>query len=93
MRTGLYKEAVVGIKMAIIHRRHPGVKLDQTQADTIQAKLLAAVDAHPLEQTSLQFLHSKFSQGVLWITCANEFSQAWLLQKLVNLGSYGRVQK
>jgi hypothetical protein len=65
MKTGLYKEAVVGIKMAIIHRRHPGVKLEQTPADMIQAKLLAAVDVHPLEETSLQFLHSKFVHGVL----------------------------
>jgi hypothetical protein len=56
---------VVGIKMVIIHRRHPEVKLDQTPADMIQAKLLAAVDAYPLGETPLQFLHSKFAQGVL----------------------------
>jgi hypothetical protein len=86
MKTVLYKEAVVGIKMVIIHRRYPGVKLDQTQADTIQAKLLADVDVHPLEETSLQFLHSIFEQGVLRITCANEFFQAWLLRPVSELG-------
>jgi hypothetical protein len=48
-----YKEAAVGIKMVIIHRRHSEVKLDQTRADMIQAKLLAAVDAHPLGDTAL----------------------------------------
>jgi hypothetical protein len=52
----------------------------------IQAKLLAAVDAHPLEETTLQFLHSKFVQGVLWITCANEFSQTWLRRAVSELG-------
>jgi hypothetical protein len=55
---------VVGIKMAIIHRRHPEVKLGRTQVDMIQAKLLTAVDANLLEETPLQFLHSKFAHGV-----------------------------
>jgi hypothetical protein len=84
-QTGSYKEAVVGIKMAITDR-HPQVKLDQTQADMIQAKLLVAVDAHPMEETPLQFLYSKFAQGVLWFTCANEFSQAWLLRAVSEPG-------
>jgi hypothetical protein len=30
VQTRTYKDAVVGIKMAIIHRRYPHVKLDQT---------------------------------------------------------------
>jgi type IV secretory pathway VirB10-like protein len=47
MQTGTYKEAVTGIRMAIIHRRHPEVKLDQAQTDVIQEKLLTAVDADP----------------------------------------------
>jgi hypothetical protein len=55
------------------------VKLDQTQADIILAKLMAAVDTHPLDETPLQFHHSKLAQGVFWIICANAFSQAWLL--------------
>jgi hypothetical protein len=40
VKTETYTEAVVGIKMAIIHRHHPDVKLDQTQIDIIQGKLL-----------------------------------------------------
>jgi hypothetical protein len=75
VHTGSYKEAVVGIKMAVIDKRHPEVKLDQTQADMIQAKLEAAVHAHPIEETPLQFLNSRFMQVVLWITCVNEYSQ------------------
>jgi hypothetical protein len=71
VQTGTYKEAVTGIKMAIIHRRHPEVKLDQAQTDTIQEKPLTAVDANPAEETPVQFLHSKFAQGAFWITCAN----------------------
>ena len=47
MQTGSYKEAVVGTKMAVILKCHPEVKLDQAQADLIQTKLLAAVDANP----------------------------------------------
>jgi hypothetical protein len=49
--------------MAIIHRRHPEFKLELTQADTIQTKLLVAVDATPLGETPPQFLYSKFAQG------------------------------
>jgi hypothetical protein len=30
VQTGAYKEAVTGIKMAIIHRHHPDAKLDET---------------------------------------------------------------
>ena len=59
----MYKEAAVGIKMAIIHRRHPDIKLDQTQVDMIQVKLLIAVDANPKDETPLQFLYSKFEIG------------------------------
>ena len=39
VQTETCKEAVTGIKMAIIHRHHPDAKLDETQSDTIQAKL------------------------------------------------------
>jgi len=81
-----YKEAVVGIKMAIIYRRYPDVKLDQTQADTIQAKLLIAVDANLQGETPLQFLCFKFTLGIFWITCANESSQAWLTRAVSGLG-------
>jgi hypothetical protein len=72
VQTETYKEAVVGIKMPIIHRRHPDAKLDQTQIDIIQEKLLTAVDVNPSGETPPQFLYSKFAQGVFWITCANE---------------------
>jgi hypothetical protein len=47
VQTGSYKKVVAGIKMAVIHRCHPDVKLDQAQADLIQVKLLPAVDANP----------------------------------------------
>ena len=86
MQTRTYKEAVVGIKMAIIHRRHPDVKLDQTQVDTIQAKLLIAVDANPQDETPPQYLYSKFALGIFWITCANESSKAWLMLTVRGLG-------
>jgi len=56
MQTETYKEAVTGIKMVIIHRHHPTAKLDQTQIDIIQAKLLTAVDANPLGEIPPQFL-------------------------------------
>jgi hypothetical protein len=79
VQTGTYKEAAVGIKMAIIHRYHPDVNLDQAHINMIQAKLLTAVDANPLEEAPLQFLFSKFAQGVFWITCANEPTKAWLI--------------
>jgi hypothetical protein len=86
VQTGALKEAVAGIKMVITRRRHPLVKLDQTQADIIQAKIVATVNAHPLDETPLQFHHSKYAQSVFWITCANTFSQAWLLRVVSELG-------
>jgi len=86
MQTETYKEAVAGIKMAIIHRRHPDVKLDQTQVNMIQAKLLIAVDENPQGKTPPQFLYSKFPLGIFWITCANESSKAWLMRTVSGLG-------
>jgi hypothetical protein len=68
VQTGTYKEAVTSIKMAIIHRRNPEVKLEQTQVNTTQTKLLHAVDGTPLGETPPQFLYSKFAQGIFWIT-------------------------
>jgi hypothetical protein len=47
VQTGSNKEAVTGNKMTIIHRRHPEVKLEQTQNDTIQNKLLNVVHTGP----------------------------------------------
>ena len=55
MQTGAYKEAVTGIKMAIIHKNHPDVKLDQTQSDIIQTKLLTVVDVNPSEESRHNF--------------------------------------
>ena len=75
MQTDTYKEAEVGIKMVIIHKHHPEVKLNKSQHDIIQEKLLTAVDENPLGETPPQFLNSKFAQGVFWITCANESSK------------------
>jgi hypothetical protein len=82
VQTGSYKEAVVGIKMAVIHRHHPDVKLDQSQANLTQVKLLFAVDANPLGEVPPQFLYSKFAQGIFWITCINEPSKVWLMQAI-----------
>jgi hypothetical protein len=84
--TGSYKEAVVGIKMAVIHKCHPQVKLDQAQVDLIQTKLLAAVDANPSGETPLQFLHSKSVKGIFWINRANESSIIWLMRTINGLG-------
>jgi hypothetical protein len=72
--------------MAVIHRRHPHVKLDQTQADLIQVKLLSAVDANPSGEAPLQFLYSKSAQGIFWITCANEPSKVWIMRTIIGLG-------
>jgi hypothetical protein len=78
-QTGSYKEAVFGTKMAVIHKHHPEVKLDQAEVDHIQGKILVAVDANPLGEAPLQFLHSKFAQGIFWINCANKSSKVWLM--------------
>jgi hypothetical protein len=86
VQTGMYKEAADGIKMAVIQSRHPDVKLDQAQAKLIQVKLLSAVDANPSGEAPLQFLYSKFAQGIFWITCANEPSKVWLMPEISGLG-------
>jgi hypothetical protein len=49
VQTGTYKEAAVGIKIAIVLRHHPDINLDQAQTDIIRVKLLNAVDANTLE--------------------------------------------
>jgi hypothetical protein len=86
VQTGTYKEAVTGIKMAIIHRDHPDAKLDEAQTDIIQAKLLTAVEEHPSGESPPQFLNSKFAQGVFWTTCANESTKDWLMRTVSGLG-------
>ena len=86
VQIGSYKEAVADIKMAIIHRRHPDVKLDQTQVHMIHTKLSIAVDTKLQGETPPQFLYSKFAMGVFWITCANELSKAWLTRTVSGLG-------
>jgi len=85
VQTGTYREAVNGFKMAIIHKNHLDVKLDQTQSNIIQTKLLTAADVIPLEEIPLQFLHSKFAQGVFWITCANATTRDRLMRTISGL--------
>jgi hypothetical protein len=48
--------------MAIILRHHPDIKMEQTQTEIVQTKLLNAVDVNPLGEISPQFLYSKFAQ-------------------------------
>jgi hypothetical protein len=86
VQAGTFKEAVSGIKMAIIHGRHTELKLNQTQVDMIQNKLLNAVDGTFSEETSPQFLYSKFTQGIFWITCANGHSKVWLTRTISEFG-------
>jgi hypothetical protein len=93
MQTETYTDAVDGIKMAIIHGHHPDTKLDQTQIDIIQEKLLNAVDVNPSGETLPQFLYSKFAQGIFWITCANESSKVWLTRTISGLGELWEVSE
>jgi hypothetical protein len=86
VQTGNYKEAVVGIKMAIAHRIHTDVNLDQAQTDTIQEERLKAVNANTSEEIPPQFLYSKFATGVFWITCANDLTKTWLIRPVSGLG-------
>jgi hypothetical protein len=86
VQTGTYKGGVVEIKVAIVHRLHPDVNLDHAQTDTIQEKLLQAIDANPLEAATPQFLYSKFAPGMFWITCANEPSKTWWIRTVSGLG-------
>jgi hypothetical protein len=51
----------------------------------IQIKLLNAVDGTSLEETSPQFLYSKFTHRIFWITCANEHSKVWLTRTISDL--------
>jgi hypothetical protein len=86
VQTGTFKEDVLGIRIAIIHKRHPDVKLEQAQVNIIQTRLLYAVDRTPSGETPPQFLYSKFAQGIFWITCANESSKVWLMWTISELG-------
>jgi hypothetical protein len=72
--------------MVIILRHHPVAQLDETQTDIIQKKLLTSVDENPSGEIPPQFLHSKFAQGVFWITCANESTKDCLMRTIIGLG-------
>jgi hypothetical protein len=72
--------------MSIIHRRHPEVKLIQTQVNMIQAKRLTAVDANPSGEIPPKCFQFTFAQGVIWINCANELSKAWLMRAIGDPG-------
>jgi hypothetical protein len=86
MRPSTYREAATGIKMAIIHRCHPDMTLDHNQADTIQEKVSDLVEVHPVGEAPPRFLHSRFAQGILTTTCANENTKAWLMRTVESLG-------
>jgi hypothetical protein len=86
MQTTTYKESATGIKMAIIHRHHPEMTLDQNQADLIQEKLTDAVDVNPEGEAPPQCLYSRFAQDILTTACATEFTKAWLMRAVERLG-------
>jgi hypothetical protein len=86
VRTMTHKEAATGIKMAIIHKRHPDMTLYQSQADIIQDKVSDLVEVHPVDEAPPQFLHSRYAQGIVTTTCANESTKIWLMQTVESLG-------
>uniref|UniRef100_A0A6P7FCL4 Uncharacterized protein LOC114328927 n=1 Tax=Diabrotica virgifera virgifera TaxID=50390 RepID=A0A6P7FCL4_DIAVI len=78
-QTGTYGEVTDKLRMAVVDRRHPEVKLNQEQAELVRTKLEEAVDKAPGgSQNPLQFLRTTFSAGILWIHCANEPTKSWL---------------
>jgi hypothetical protein len=81
-----HKEAATGIKMAIIHKRHPDTSLYQSQADMIQDKVSDLVEVHPVDEATPQFLHSRYAQVILTTTCANEATKIWLMRTVEGLG-------
>lgn len=85
-QTGNYSEVAAGFKMAVIDRRHPEVTVDQSQADLIQKKLLSALISTPFGSAgTVQFLRTTYSGGVLWMTCANEYTRNWLKETVPTL--------
>lgn len=86
-QTGSYSEAAKGLRMAVVDRRHPDILLDQRQADLIMNKLGEVVDQTPSSSTSPpQFEGSRYTGGIIWITCANEHTKDWLKKSVESMG-------
>ncbi|KAJ8937310.1 hypothetical protein NQ314_011949 [Rhamnusium bicolor] len=65
--------------MAVINARHSDAQLNQEQADLIQNKLVAAIDAIPFGGASPKFQRfPKFEAGILNIICADSTTKDWL---------------
>jgi hypothetical protein len=60
--------------------------LYQSQADIIQETVSDLVEVNPVDEAPLQFLHSRYAQGILTTTCANESTKAWLMRTMESLG-------
>ncbi len=83
-KTGSYSSVAEGFKMAVVHKQHPDITLDQGQADLVQEKLLEAVDNVQSADTAPQFVGAKFVCGILMVTCANEATKNWLINTVEN---------
>lgn len=89
-QTGSYRDAMTGIRMAVINANHPDTMLNQAQADLIQNKLVAAIDAIPVGEASPRFQrYPKFEGGILSIACADPPTENWLVSTVRGMEELG----
>ncbi|CAG9858170.1 unnamed protein product [Phyllotreta striolata] len=74
-------------KVAILDKRYPRVLLTDHQVSILQDKLVEALETAPRGDESYKFEGTEFSEGVLWIRCANETTKNWLKDTVTLLGN------
>jgi Domain of unknown function (DUF4780) len=86
-QTGSFRDATRNLGVAIIDRRYPETQLDQGQANLIQTRLEEEVFNTPGgSEDIIQFQRTTFASGALWVTCGNEYTKAWLGERVRALG-------
>lgn len=83
---------MTGIRMAVINTCHPDTMLNQEQADLIQNKLVAAIDAIPFGEAAPRFQRfPKFEGGILSMTCADPPTVNWLVKTVQEARELGEA--
>lgn len=82
-----YKDATLGTRMAVVHEKHPAEELTEEQAKTVERRVVELIFSDTASGPPLQFMSTKFAQGILWIVCANDESKRWLTETIPGLGN------
>lgn len=80
-----FRDAMVGISVAIMPKKFPDMLLETSQMDLIQEEILEKIAKEKNEAFKPQFTGSTYKAGYLVLTCENELVSDWVKKAITTI--------